>query len=87
MLGLMSLWAAAAAFFLAILGMGRLPLGPPCVLSSKRFSVVLPDTLHQAGISPRDALWPCFVLQKGHGAVSTVCPHLGCIVKGQSRRL
>ena len=82
MLGLMSLWTAAAAFFLAILGMGRLPKAAVLSSPSKRFSVVFPETLQPGqAFSPPGRSVAVFRDSEGTWAVSTVCTHLGCIVK------
>ena len=82
MLGLMSLWAAAAAFFLAVLGMGRLPKAAVLSSPSKRFSVVFPETLQPGqAFSPPGRSVAVFRDSEGTWAVSTVCTHLGCIVK------
>jgi cytochrome b6-f complex iron-sulfur subunit len=85
MLGLMSLWAAAAAFFLAALGMGRLPKAAVMSSPSKRFSVVLPDTLQPGqAFMPQGRSVAVFRDSNGTWAVSTVCTHLGCIVKANA---
>jgi cytochrome b6-f complex iron-sulfur subunit len=85
MLGLMSLWAAAAAFFLAALGMGRLPKAAVMSSPSKRFSVVLPDTLQPGqAFTPPGRSVAVFRDSNGIWAVSTVCTHLGCIVKANA---
>jgi cytochrome b6-f complex iron-sulfur subunit len=85
MLGLISLWTAAAAFFLAALGMGRLPKAAVMSAPSKRFSVVLPDALlpGQAFMPPGRSV-AVFRDEGGIWAVSTVCTHLGCIVKANA---
>jgi cytochrome b6-f complex iron-sulfur subunit len=81
-LGLMSLWTAAAAFFLAALGMGRLPKAAVMSAPAKRFSVVLPDTLQPGqAFSPPGRSVAVFRDPAGTWAISTVCTHLGCIVK------
>jgi cytochrome b6-f complex iron-sulfur subunit len=82
MLGILSLWAAAAASFLAILGMGRLPKAAILSSPSKRFSVVLPDALQPGeAFSPPGRSVALFRDSNGLWALSTVCTHLGCIVK------
>jgi Rieske Fe-S protein len=81
MLGLMSLLTAAAAFLLAILGMGRLPKAAVLSSPSKRFNVVFPDTLQPGqAFSPPGRSVAVFRDSEGTWAVSTVCTHLGCIV-------
>ncbi len=82
MLGLMSLWAAGTAFFLAILGMARLPKAAILSAPSKRFSVALPDALQPGqAFSPPGRSVALFRDSEGTWAVTTVCTHLGCIVK------
>ncbi len=82
MLGLTSLWSAAAALFLAVIGMGRLPKAAVMSSPSKRFSVVFPDTLLPGqAFSPPGRSVAVFRDEEGAWAVSTVCTHLGCIVK------
>jgi cytochrome b6-f complex iron-sulfur subunit len=82
MLGLLSLWAAATSFFFAILGMGRLPKAAVLSSPSKRFSVVFPDTLQPGQpFSPPGRSVAVFRDSEGTWAVSTVCTHLGCIVR------
>lgn len=81
-LGLSALAAAASTLFFALLGMLRLP--KTAVLSSptKQFPVVLPDSLAagEAFVPPGRAV-ALFKDEKGVHAVSTVCTHLGCVVK------
>lgn len=81
-LGLLSLASAAATLLFATIGMVRLP--KPAVLASpsKKFQVVLPDTL-----APGEPFVPpgrsvaLFRDAAGVHAISTVCTHLGCIVR------
>jgi len=81
-LGLASLWAAASAMGVAMIGMLRLPKA--AVLSSppKKFRVTLPDSLPagEALILPGR---PVALYRDADGvyAVSLTCTHLGCIVK------
>lgn len=82
MLGLTSLWTAGAALFLAALGMGRLPKAAVLSSPSKRFTVIVPDTLQPGqSFSPPGRSVALFRDSEGTWAVSTVCTHLGCIVK------
>lgn len=84
-LGLSALFAAGSALLFALLGMLRLP--KTAVLSSptKKFPVVLPDSL-----APGEAFVPAgravalFKDEKGVHAISTICTHLGCVVKNTS---
>ncbi len=81
-LGLSSLWTMAASFLFATLGMMRLPKAAVLPSPSKRFRVTLPETL-----APGEPFVPpgrsvaLFRDAEGVYAISTVCTHLGCIVK------
>lgn len=82
MLGLMSLWAAGSALLFAALGMARLPKASVMSSPSKRFSVVFPETLQPGqAFLPSNRSVALFRDAAGTWAVSTVCTHLGCIVK------
>lgn len=82
-LGLAALWSTIGATFLAFLGMARLPRAAVLPSPSRRFKVQIPESLgpDAAFVPPgrsvairRDASGAVF-------AISTVCTHLGCIVK------
>jgi nitrite reductase/ring-hydroxylating ferredoxin subunit len=81
-LGLLSLWSAAATLLFGTLGLFRLP--KPAILStpSKKFRVMLPETL-----APGEPFVPpgrsvaLFRDAAGVYAISTVCTHLGCVVR------
>ncbi len=81
-LGLAALWSAAAALGFAALGALRLPKAAVLPSPSKKFRVQLPESL-----APGEAFVPpgrsVALFRDGEGifAVSTVCTHLGCIVK------
>ena len=81
-LGLAALASMAAAFGLSILGMLKLPKAAVSASQAKKFSLSLPDTLPEgeAFIPPGRNV---AVFRDGEGifAISTVCTHLGCIVK------
>jgi len=81
-LGLAALGSMAAAFGLSILGMLKLPKAAVSATPAKKFSFALPDTLadNEAFIPPGRNV---AVFRDGEGvfAISTVCTHLGCIVK------
>ncbi len=81
-LGLSSLWATAGALLFAALGMIRLPKSAVLASPSKQFRVALPETLEpgQPFVPPGR---PVAVFRDATGiwAISTVCTHLGCIVK------
>lgn len=81
-LGLAAAWAAASTLLFAALGMMRLPKAAVLSSPSRRFRVALPESL-----APGTAMVPpgrsvaIFRDDEGLYAVSTVCTHLGCIVK------
>jgi Rieske Fe-S protein len=81
-LGLSSLWTMAASFLFAAIGMMRLPKAAVLPSPSKKFRVTLPETL-----APGEPFVPpgrsvaLFRDAEGVYAISTVCTHLGCIVK------
>jgi nitrite reductase/ring-hydroxylating ferredoxin subunit len=81
-LGLASVAAAASALLFAALGMLRLPKAAVLSSPSKRFRASLPETL-AAGVPhiPPGRSVALFRDAEGVYAVSTVCTHLGCIVK------
>jgi len=81
-LGLGSLWTMAASFLFATIGMMRLPKAAVLPSPSKKFRVALPETL-AAGepFVPPGRSVALFRDAEGVFAISTVCTHLGCIVK------
>ena len=81
-LGLASICAAASALFFATIGMLQLPKAAVLSSPSKKFRVSLPDTL-AAGTpySPPGRSVALFRDGEGVYAISTICTHLGCIVK------
>ncbi|NLT65798.1 MAG: Rieske 2Fe-2S domain-containing protein [Acidobacteria bacterium] len=82
MLGLAALWAAGSALVLAVLGMARLPKAAVVSSPSKRFTVMLPDSLQPGqAFLPSGRSVAVFRDQEGTWAVSTICTHLGCIVR------
>jgi nitrite reductase/ring-hydroxylating ferredoxin subunit len=81
-LGLASLGAAASALLFATLGMLRLPRAAVLASPSKKFRVALPDALPAGeAYAPPGRSVAVFRDPAGVWAVSTVCTHLGCIVK------
>ncbi len=82
LLGLASLWSSAAALLFGTLGMLRLPKAAVLPSASKKFRVALPEAL-PAGepFVPPGRSVAVFRDAEGVYAVSTVCTHLGCIVK------
>ncbi len=81
-LGLASLWSAACALLFALIGSLRLPKAAVLSSPSKRFRVTLPESL-----GPGEAYIPpgrkvaLFRDADGVYAISTICTHLGCVVR------
>jgi len=81
-LGLASVWAAASAVLLSVLGMLRLPKAAVLASPSKKFRVSVPESLAEgAPLIPPGRSVALFRDANGIYAVSLVCTHLGCIVK------
>jgi nitrite reductase/ring-hydroxylating ferredoxin subunit len=85
-LGLTAWWSAAAALVFAFLGAMRLPKAAVLPSPSKRFRVRLPASLDagQAFVPPGRSV-AIYKEAAGIYAVSTVCTHLGCIVKATEK--
>lgn len=81
-LGLSALVAAASSLLFAAFGMLRLPKAAVLGSPSKRFNVRLPDSLAagEAFIPPGRPV-ALFRDAEGVYAISTICTHLGCVVK------
>jgi cytochrome b6-f complex iron-sulfur subunit len=85
-LGLAALWSALVTLAFATVGALRLPRAAVVPVPSRKFRVTLPEAL-----APGDAFVPpgrsvaVFRDADGVYAVSTVCTHLGCIVKKDAR--
>ena len=81
-LGMAALWTAAIALLSAAAGMMRLPKAAVVSSPSKKFKVMLPETLAagQAFVPPGRSV-AIFRDAEGVYAVSLICTHLGCIVK------
>jgi Rieske Fe-S protein len=84
-LGMTALLAAASAMLFAAIGMLRLPKAAVLASPSRKFSVAIPDTLAagEAFIPPGRSV---ALFRDGEGiyAVSTICTHLGCVVKASA---
>lgn len=81
-LGLSALASACAALLFAGLGMLRLPKAAVLPSPSKRFRVQLPESLAEGEpFVPPGRSVALFRRRDAVYAVSTVCTHLGCIVK------
>jgi cytochrome b6-f complex iron-sulfur subunit len=83
-LGLAALWSAIATLAFGLIGAMRLPRAAVVPSPSRKFRVTLPEGLapNQPFIPPGR---PIAVFRDAEGvyAVSTVCTHLGCIVKAE----
>ncbi len=81
-LGLAALGSMAAAMLFSLFGMLKLPKAAVSASPAKKFNVALPENLAvgEAFIPPGRNV---AVFRDGEGvyAISTVCTHLGCIVK------
>jgi cytochrome b6-f complex iron-sulfur subunit len=86
LLGLSSLWATATALLFAAFGMLRLPKAAVLSSPSKKFRVTLPDTLPpgEPYVPPGRSV-AVFRDTQGVWAISTICTHLGCIVRASSQ--
>ncbi|MDX1982265.1 MAG: Rieske 2Fe-2S domain-containing protein [Bryobacteraceae bacterium] len=82
LLGLSALWATATAFAVSLVGMLRLPKAAVLASPSKKFKVALPETLAdgEAFVPPGRSV-AIFRDAEGVYAVSTICTHLGCVIK------
>lgn len=81
-LGLASLWSAAAALLFALVGSLRLPKAAVLSSPTKKFRVTLPETMNptEPYVPPGRSV-AVFRDSEGVHAITTVCTHLGCIVK------
>jgi nitrite reductase/ring-hydroxylating ferredoxin subunit len=83
LLGLAALWSAGSALAFALVGMLRLPKAAVVSSPSRKFRATLPESLAPgAAYTPPGRSVALFRDAQGVWAVSTVCTHLGCIVKG-----
>jgi nitrite reductase/ring-hydroxylating ferredoxin subunit len=85
LLGLAALGSAGATFLFALIGMARLPKAAVISSPSRKYKVVLPESL-APGVAflPPGRSVAIFKDAQGVHAVSTICTHLGCIVKSQT---
>jgi nitrite reductase/ring-hydroxylating ferredoxin subunit len=81
-LGLAARSSALFSLLFAFFGILRLPKAAVLPSPSKRFRAMLPESLpfHEPFVPPGRSV-ALFRTEKGVYAVSTVCTHLGCIVK------
>jgi cytochrome b6-f complex iron-sulfur subunit len=81
-LGLASLGTMFAALFFAGVGIIRLPKAAVLSSPSKKFKVVLPESLAAGqSFTPPGHSVAIYRDEEGVHAISLVCTHLGCIVK------
>jgi nitrite reductase/ring-hydroxylating ferredoxin subunit len=84
-LGLAAAWSALITFAFGMIGAMRLPRAAVVPSASRKFRITLPP-----GLAPGEPFIPAgrpvAVFRDGEGvyAVSTVCTHLGCIVKAEA---
>ncbi|MBM3808513.1 MAG: ubiquinol-cytochrome c reductase iron-sulfur subunit [Acidimicrobiia bacterium] len=84
-LGLLSLWSMATALLFATVGMLRLPKAAVLASPSKKVKVQLPETLADGEPFVPPGRSMAVFRQAGQVyAISTVCTHLGCIVKASA---
>jgi len=82
-LGLASLWTAMSAMGFALVGMLRLPKAAVLSSPSKKFRVTLPESLAPGqAFEPPGRAVVLFRDEEGVYAISRICTHLGCIVRG-----
>ncbi len=81
-LGLAALGSMAAALLFSLFGMLKLPKAAVSATPAKKFNLALPENLGvgEAFIPPGRNV-AVFRDNEGVYAISTVCTHLGCIVK------
>ena len=81
-LGLAAAWTAVGSLVMAVLGAVRLPMPSVFPESSSKVKLGPPDRFPVGSVTyfSRHQLW-LFREEQGFHAISTVCPHLGCIVE------
>lgn len=81
-LGLAAIGAAASAVLFSLFGMLKLPKAAVSATPAKKFTVSLPDALAEGeAFLPPGRNAALFRDGEGVYAISTICTHLGCIVK------
>jgi cytochrome b6-f complex iron-sulfur subunit len=84
-LGMAAAWSAASALLFALFGAMRLPKAAVLPAPSRKFRVTLPESLAPGvSVTPAGRSVAIFRDEKGVYAVSTVCTHLGCIVRSEA---
>lgn len=87
-LGLSALWTMSATLLFGLVGMLRLPKAAVLASPSKKFRLSLPENM-AAGepfVPPGRAV-AVYRDAEGVYAVSTICTHLGCVVKANAEGL
>jgi nitrite reductase/ring-hydroxylating ferredoxin subunit len=84
-LGLAAAWSAFVALLFAFFGAMRLPRAAVVPVPSRKFKVLLPETLTagEAFLPPGRSV-AVFRDADGVFAISRVCTHLGCLVKSEA---
>ena len=81
-LGLTSLWTMGGALLFGMIGLLKLPKAAVLSSPSKKFKVVVPDTLAAGeAFVPAGRSVAVFKDAAGVHAISTICTHLGCVLK------
>jgi len=84
-LGMAALGSAAVTLLFSLFGMARLPKAAVLPSPSKKFRVTIPDSLAPgAAFVPPGRSVAIFKDAEGVYAISTVCTHLGCIVRPEA---
>lgn len=84
-LGLAALGSMAAALFFSLFGMLKLPKAAVSASPAKKFNVTLPENLAEGEpFVPPGRNVAVFRDREGVYAISTICTHLGCIVKASA---
>jgi Rieske Fe-S protein len=83
-LGLAATWAAFVTLLFAFVGSMRLPRAAVVPMASRKFKVLLPETLVAGeAFSPPGRSVAIFRDGNSVFALSRVCTHLGCLVKSE----
>ena len=81
-LGLSALWTMSATLLFGLVGMLRLPKAAVLASPSKKFRLSLPENLTGGeAFVPAGRAVAVYRDEQGVYAVSTICTHLGCVVK------
>ena len=84
-LGLSALWTMGASLMFGLIGMLRLPKAAVLASPSKKFRLSLPENLAAGeAFVPLGRSVAVFRDAEGIYAVSTICTHLGCVIKSNA---